>query len=144
MPSITPYLHFAGNCREAFAHYQQVFGGEFGQVSTFGEIPPQVGQPPMDSVEAHKLMHISLPIGPTMLFGSDQPSWDTEPLNHGNTHSLSLSVESRAEADRLFAGLAEGGTITMPIQDTFWNAYFGMLKDAFGVQWMISYDLPAA
>jgi PhnB protein len=139
--SINPYLTFAGNCEEAFNFYRSVFGGKFGYVGRFGEMPPMEGHPPMPESEKNKIMHMSLPISQeTILMGSDS----SEAFGHatviGNNFSISVNAKSQSEADRLYNGLSAGGQKTMPMSKTFWGSYFGMLTDRFGIQWMLSYD----
>lgn len=140
--TLHPYLNFDGNCREAFDFYRNVFGGEFdGGIMRFGDVPPMEGQPSIDPAYAERVMHVALPIGPhTMLMGSDWPTHMLGPMQTGNAYSITVSVDSRAEADRIFQGLSQKGKVTMPIGDTFWNAYFGMCTDQFGTQWMVSHD----
>lgn len=139
MATVNSYLNFDGNCEEAFLFYRSVFGGDFAYVGRFNEMPD-------DSIsedDKNKIMHITLPISTeTMLFGSDiLPSMGGSFIK-GNNISISINATSKEEADHLFNGLSEGGTITMPIANTFWNAYFGMFIDKFGINWMVNYDLP--
>ena len=139
MASINPYLTFNGNCEEAFLFYKSVFGGEFPYIGRFGEMPQQDGKPIPEEL-ADKIMHVSLPIGNTILFGSDS----SEAFGHatvvGNNFSISIDAESTDEADRLFNGLSAGGKVTMPMSKTFWGAYFGMFQDKFAINWMVNYD----
>jgi len=85
-------------------------------------------------------MHVSLPIGKSVLMGSDTGGEWAPSLKLGNNFSISISTDSKAEADKLFNALAEGGNITMPLTNTFWGDYFGMLTDKFGVNWMMSFN----
>lgn len=136
---INPYLTFNGNCEEAFNLYKSVFGGNFPYVGRFGEMPPQDGMPVPES-QKNKIMHMSLPIGNSILMGSDS----SEEFGHatvlGNNFSISVNATSENEADKFYKGLSNGGKQTMPMSKTFWGSYFGMLEDKFGVQWMISFD----
>lgn len=137
MTVINPYLAFNDNCEEAFNFYKSVFGGEFAMVMRFKEMPAEYQGA---ESEGEKIMHMSLPIGQgTMLMGSDTPA-GMGPVTNGNNFSITISVDSEAEAARLFKGLSAGGQVTMPLDKTFWGAYFGMLTDKFGVQWMVNYD----
>lgn len=137
MSSIHPYLNFDDTCEAAFQHYRSIFGGEFASMMRFEDGPEGF---PYTEEEASKIMHIALPIGEhTILMGSDR-SLSTGKTKVGDNFSISYSADSREEADRIFQQLSEGGQITMPISQTFWGAYFGMLTDAFGINWMISYD----
>lgn len=139
MTSINPYLNFNGNCEAAFNHYKKVFGGEFVMFSRFGDMPSS--ESPLPDSEANKILHVALPIGANVLMGSDCPPSFPNGVQ-GNLFNVSVSAESKEEADRIFAGLAEGGNVSMPIADTFWGAYFGMCADQFGVQWMVNFDYP--
>ena len=127
---------------EAFEFYKTVFGGEFGMIMRFGDVPSDV--PAEDPADAHRIMHVSLPIGGgTVLMGSDAATRFGE-LKIGDNFSISVSTDGTAEADRIFEALAVGGKVEMPIGDTFWGSYFGMLHDRFGIGWMVTYDGPQA
>jgi len=141
MASINPYLIFNGNCEEAFLFYKSVFGGEFPYIGKFSDMPPSDDPncPPPSADEANRIMHVSLPIGNTVLMGSDSTSQSGD-VSIGANVSISINTESRAEADKLFNGLSAGGNVIMPMQDTFWGAYFGMFVDKFSIHWMINFD----
>lgn len=142
MTTVNIYLTFNGNCREAFEFYKSVFGGDFQYVGTFGEMPPQEGMPPISDDLKDKIMHISLPISKeTALMGSDAGGEWAPNLQQGNNFTISVNVDSTKEADRIFNALSVGGNITMPLAKTFWEAYFGMLKDKFGINWMVNCEL---
>lgn len=136
MKTITPYLIFDGNCREAMAFYQQVLGGELQQMS-FGESPEKVPPGAED-----RLIHARLARGETLLMASD--NMPGMPYRQGDNVWLSLECESAEEVDTLFAGLSDGGSAVMPPNDTFWGAYFAMLTDRFGVCWMLNHARPGA
>ncbi|MDI1256015.1 MAG: VOC family protein [Flavobacterium sp.] len=141
MATINPYLIFKGNCEAAFLFYKSIFGGEFQQIARFGEMPPAEDCPPISPEEANLIMHVSLPIGKeTFLFGSDASEAFGVATVIGNNFSISINADSREEADRLFNGLSSGGTVTMPMENTFWGAYFGMFADKFGINWMVNFD----
>jgi PhnB protein len=143
MASVNVYLTFNGNCREAFDFYKSVFGGEYPYIGTFGEMPPMEGQEAKEE-DKDKIMHVSLPISKeTTLMGSDAGCDYASQFKAGNNFSISINAESKEEADKLFAGLSADGTVTMPMADTFWGAYFGMFTDKFGINWMVNYDDPA-
>ncbi len=128
---ISPYLTFSGDCEAAFKFYQQSLGGEL-TMSPFGETPA------CDHVPAdwkNKIMHARLQIGDTVLMASDNPPGMQQPAAG---FSVSMNVDTPAEAERIFAALAEGGKIMMPIEKTFWADRFGMLVDQFGTPWMIN------
>lgn len=141
MASINPYLIFNGNCEEAFLFYKSVFGGEFPYIGKFSDMPPSDDPncPPPPAEEMNRIMHVSLPIGDTVLMGSDSTSQSGD-VAFGGNFSISINTDSRAEADKLFNGLSVGGNTIMPMQNTFWGAYFGMFVDKFGISWMINFD----
>lgn len=141
MASINPYLNFNGTCEAAFNHYKSVFGGEFQMLSRFADMP--ASEEPIAESDANLIMHVSLPIGTSgnTLMGSDCPPSFPNGVQ-GNLFNVSVSAESKEEADQVFAGLSEGGTVFMPMADTFWGSYFGMCTDQFGVQWMVGFDYP--
>ena len=136
MAAINPYLIFNGNCEEAFNFYKSAFGGEFPYVGRFKDAPSDQQMSPSDG---ERIMHMSLPIGKTILMGSDS-STTMGDVSAGTNFSISINADSKEEADKLFGALSEGGKITMPLQDTFWGSYFGMFKDKFGIDWMINHD----
>lgn len=137
MPALNPYLNFNGNCQEAFDFYKSVFGGDFTMVARFGEMPKEYKG---GDHEDNKIMHISLPIeGGNVLMGSDVPEAMPKAPTGSNVN-LSLHPVTRAEADKLFAGLSAGGHVIMPMADAFWGSYFGMFTDKFGINWMINVD----
>ncbi|MGE5355249.1 MAG: VOC family protein [Deltaproteobacteria bacterium] len=141
MMTVNPYLNFNGNCEEAFNFYKSVFGGEFTYLGRFNEMPMQEGMPPLPENEGNRIMHVTLPIGgDTVLMGSDTISISGN-VSIGNNISMSVNASSREEADSLFSRLSEGGKIIMPLSDTFWNAYFGIFTDKFGINWMVNFDL---
>lgn len=139
MAKINPYIHFNGNAEEAFTFYKSVFGGEFAMVMRFKEMSnPDF---PIPEKESNKIMHIALPIGNYyVLMGSDTPESLGRHNENENRSKISISAESKEEADKLFNGLSVGGQIEMPIQDSPWGSYFGMFRDQFGFEWMVDYD----
>ena len=137
--SLNTYLTFGGNCREAFEFYRSVFGGEFTSFQTFADAPPDMGVP---EAEKDRVMHVSLPIGSSVLMGSDSASGFGPPLVVGNNFSIAVEATSKAHCDEMFAGLSAGGTVLMPLQETFWGAYYGLWTDRFGINWMANYTLP--
>jgi PhnB protein len=140
MAAINPYLVFNGNCEEAFLFYKSVFGGEFPYIGRFKDMPPAEGNPVLSEADGNKIMHVSLPIGDgSVLMGSDSNSASGE-VTFGQNISISINTKSKEEADKLFNGLSVGGTVTMPMSQTFWGAYFGMFADKFGISWMVNFD----
>jgi PhnB protein len=140
MATLNPYLNFAGNTEEAFTFYRSVFGGEFTTLQRFKDTP-EAGRVP--EKEKDMLMHVSLPVGKVnSLMATDALDSMGHKLIVGNNIQLSLEAESKDEAEKLFKGLSAGGKVTMPLKDTFWGAYFGMLVDRFGIQWLVNYTHP--
>jgi PhnB protein len=141
MKSVNPYLNFPGTAEAAFTFYKSVFGGEFGLVHRFRGSPMEAAIP---ESERDRVMHISLPIAPgQVLMASDTCSAPgAPPYVAGTNFSVSFEGESEAEAEKVFNGLSAGGKVSMPMQKTFWGAYFGMVTDQFGIAWMISYHYP--
>ncbi len=131
---IIPYLTFNGNCKEAFAHYKQVLGGELFSLS-FADAPEEACIP-KDSPNKDKILHACLTVGNFSLMASDCPP--NQPFNKMQGVSVSLNVDSVAEAERLFNGLSAGGTVHMALGKTFWAERFAMFEDRFGVGWMVN------
>ena len=132
MAHLTPYLAFNGNCREAMEFYKTVFGGEL-NVQTFGEAPVNAAEK-----DKARVMHAQLSSGNFMLMASD--GMPDRPVTFGDSVSLSVHTQSKDETDTLFKKLSEGGTVTMPLENTFWGAYFGMLIDKFGIHWLFNFQ----
>jgi len=129
---LNTYLVFDGRCEEAFQTYAKVFGGNVKILIRHGDTPAK--QFVADDWH-NKVMHAEVSAGNTMLMGSDAPPDRYQPMAG---FSVSVQVEQPAEAERVFAALADGGTVRMPIQETFWAQRFGMLSDRFGTPWMIN------
>jgi PhnB protein len=135
---LNPYLSFDGRCEAAFKFYEKALGGKIVAKMTYGETPMKEQSP----AELHgKIAHIRMSIGDTLLMGSDSPPNRYEPAK-GIT--VMLGIDTPAEAERVFKALSEGGTVTMPIEETFWARRFGMLTDQFGIPWMVNCERPHA
>ncbi len=140
MASINPYIHFNGNAEEAFAFYRSVYGGEFTTVVRFKDMNFEGGL--NSEEEAEKIMHIALPIGKhSILMGSDTPEQLGKHSEMETRSKICVSAETREEADHIFNGLSAGGQIEMPMEESPWGTYFGMLRDKFGIEWMIDFEL---
>jgi PhnB protein len=126
-------LFFGGRCEEAIEFYRKALGAELRMMARFKDAPEK--QPDLPECFEDKVMHASLQIGETLLMASDGRC---EGQQSFEGFSLSITVAEEAEAERIFAALAEGGLVTMPLEKTFWAPKFGMLQDRFGVGWMIS------
>jgi PhnB protein len=138
MALINPWINFNGNAEEAFNFYKSVFGGEFSKITRFKELSsPEF---PVAENEANKIMHIALPIGKNILMANDVPEFMGKVNENENRSKISISAESREEADKLFNGLSAGGQIEMPIADSPWGSYFGMFRDRFGIEWIVDFD----
>jgi PhnB protein len=136
------YLHFNGQSEEAFKFYKSIFGGEFIIAQRYGGM---AGSEKMNAQDREKMMHISLKITPsTTLMASDLPSNDDQNFRPGNNFHICLQAESEKEANKLFQSLSKGGKIEMPMNKTFWGAYFGMFEDQFGIHWMINFTYSQA
>ncbi len=136
------YLNFNGTSEEALNFYKSVFGGEFAALQRFKDTP-EAGN--ISAEDGEKIMHISLPISDNLtLMATDALESMGQALTVGNNVYISINVDSVDEADRVFGQLSEGGIVEMPMETTFWNAYFGSFTDRYGIQWMISYDQNAS
>lgn len=134
--TLNPYLNFDGNAEEAFRFYQSVFGGEL-FVQKMDNVP---GMEIPDN-EKDRVLHVALPIGQgQFLMASDCLPSQGQVLSVGNNNYISITADSRKEADRLFDSLSAGGEVEMPMEDMFWGDYFGSFKDKFGICWMISFN----
>ncbi|GBQ87279.1 glyoxalase [Gluconacetobacter johannae DSM 13595] len=132
---INAYIHaFDGRCREAFAFYQAALGGEITAMMTFADTPMA------DSVPADqrgRICHAALTVGGQVLMGSDgMPDKAVTPAGF----SISITADTAKDAELIFTALSDGGSITMPLQQTFWAPQFGMLVDRFGISWMVGCD----
>ncbi|NVO12158.1 MAG: VOC family protein [Bacteroidales bacterium] len=138
MAIINPHINFNGNAEEAFNFYKSVFGGEFAMIMRFKDMSST--EYPVAENEANKIMHIALPIGKNILMGNDVPESMGRVNENENRSKISISAESREEADKLFSGLSAGGNIEVPIDDSPWGSYFGMFRDKYGIEWMVDFD----
>jgi len=138
MALINPHINFNGNAEEAFTFYKSVFGGEFSKIMRFKDIASDEFTIPED--EATKIMYIALPIGNNVLIANDVPSFLGQVSESENRSKISVSTESKEEADRLFYGLSAGGEIEGAIGDSPWGTYFGMFRDKYGIEWIINFD----
>ena len=130
---LNPYIYFEGNAEEALKFYAEVLNGEVLDIQRYGDSPV-----PCDDDYKQKVMHARLLFDGNLVMVSDGPkgsSMSTE----GNIQ-MSLDVEEHGKIDEIFNKVAQGGRVTMPLQDTFWGARFGMLKDKFGVNWMFNHQ----
>lgn len=134
---INAHLNFDGATEAAFNFYKDALGGELTRLARFSDTPHAEHMPEKDR---SKIMHVTLTTSHGTLTGSDHMEAMGGPFERGNDFSLVVQTDSKEEAERLFAVLSDGGTVTMPIQDVFWGAYFGMFTDKFGVRWMVNHQ----
>ena len=135
---LNPYLTFNGQCEAAFRLYERILGGKIAMMLTYGESPAAEHTSPE---WRGKIMHARLMLGDKALMASDAPRGRFEPPKGFH---VNIGVDEPAEAERIFHALAENGTVTMPLQETFWATRFGMLVDQFGIPWMINCEKKAA
>jgi PhnB protein len=138
MALINPHVNYNGNAEEAFNFYKSVFGGEFANVVRFKDL--SAADCAVSEKEADKIMHIALPIGQNVLMGNDVPESMGRVSENENRSKISISAETRQEAERLFSGLSAGGSVEVPMADSPWGSYFGMFRDKYGIEWMINFD----
>lgn len=139
MARVNTYLNFTRETEQAFTFYRSVFGGEFTVLQRFGEVPAASGQPVLAHADRELIMHVALPIlGGHVLMGTDAPETMGFRIVRGNNVYISLEIDLRADADRLFGALSAGGEVETPMQEMFWGAWFGSFTDRFGIRWMIN------
>jgi PhnB protein len=140
MARVSTYLNFKNQTEEAFTFYKSVFGGDFeGGLHRFSEVPHEEGQPPIPEADKNLVMHVCLPIlGGHRIMGTDAPESMGFKLTQGNNVYINLEPDTRADVDRLFAALSDGGVVEMAPREMFWGAYYASCKDKFGVQWMFN------
>jgi PhnB protein len=134
MKAITPYLNFDGKTREAMTFYHKILGGDL-NIQTFGDV-----KAPGPPGSENRVMHAGIRSASAVLMASD--TMPGMPFIQGNNVHLNIDCDDIAEIERLFAGFSEGGKVTMPLEDQFWGARFGMLVDKFGMHWMFNCELP--
>ncbi len=139
MRTINPWINFNGNAEEAFTFYKSVFGGDFVKITRFKDLSsPEF---PVEEKDANKIMTIALPIGKhNMLMANDVPEFMGRVNENENRSKISISAESREEADKIFSGLSAGGNIEGPMDDSPWGTYAGMLRDKYGIEWIVEFD----
>lgn len=141
MAKFNPYLHFTGNTEEAFNFYKSVLGGEFTKLVRYKDLP-QSDEYKIPEGYHDKIMYITLPLGKyNELQGSDAlTEMAGKKFTVGDNFHIAIIAESKEEAEKLFTNLSQDGNVEMPISDSPWGSYFGMLVDKFGVQWTVDYD----
>ena len=136
MATINPLINFNGNAEEALTFYKSIFGGEFTKVVRFKDVAsPEF---PVPEAEAEKMMLIALPIGTSsVLMANDVPAFMGTVNENENRSKIAVSAESKEEAEAICSGLSAGGTIEVPMSDGPWSSYFGMLRDKYGIEWIV-------
>jgi PhnB protein len=134
MKEMITYLNFDGNCRQAMEFYARCLEGEL-SIMAFSEANIDVSREAKD-----RTIHAKLTKGSAVLMASD--TMPGMPFRQGNSFHICLNCESLQELERFFTALGEKGKVTMPLQDTFWGAHFGMVEDRFGVNWMFNFEKP--
>lgn len=134
---INAYLNFTGQCEEAFQFYEKLLGGKIDGLFRYTGTPMEGHMPPD---WGNKIMHITLSVDHNQIMGADSPPGQGG--GPAKRFCMSIGLKDPVEAERIFNGLAEGGSIQMPLEKTFWAAKFGMLVDRFGIPWMINCEEP--
>jgi PhnB protein len=139
MASVSIYLNFQGNAEEAFNHYKKVFGTEFSNpIMRFKDAPSNPSAPALPEADQNKVAHVALPIlGGIQIMATDMLESMGQKLVEGNNFTISLSPDTKEEADRMYNDLSEGGADGVPPHDEFWG-YWGTCKDRFGIRWMFN------
>jgi PhnB protein len=133
----SPYLNFSGQCEAAFKFYAKSLSGKLENMMTYAGSPVESHVPPD---WRQKILHARLSVGDQILMGCDAPP---DRFEQPKGFSVAIQIKDPAEAERIFEALAEGGTVRMPLQQTFWAARFGMLVDRFGTPWMVNCEQPS-
>ena len=133
---INTYLNFNGQCREAFEFYAGVLGGQITFSMTWGEMP---GADQFPKETHHLIMHATLNVGDGVVMGADSPP---DRYQQPKGMNVSIHTSDKAEGERIFKALSEGGNITMPFEQTFWSPGFGICVDRFGIPWMVNTEHP--
>lgn len=142
MLTLNPYLVFKDNCEDAFNFYKVVFGADNLYISHYKNVPQDSKQLFPLSAEG-KVMHATLQINAqTAIMGCDSiEAYDEQAAgNAGKNFYLHVSIDSRGETDRVFGELSAGGQVVLPMEQTFWGSYFGMIKDKFGITWKLTFN----
>jgi PhnB protein len=138
MAQINSHINFNGNAEEAFNFYKSVFGGEFSKIIRFKDIAS--AEFPIPDKEAHKIMHIALPVGQNFLFANDILEIMGRVNENENRSKIAITAESKDESYKLFNALSAGGQIEMPIAENPDGTYFAMFRDKFGIEWIVKFD----
>lgn len=138
MTTLNPWINFNGNAEEAFTLYKSVFGGEFTKVVRLKDLAS--AEFPVAEEDANKIMQIVLPIGAGMLIGNDVPTFMGKVNEAENRSKIHVAVDSKEEAEKIFAGLSVGAQVEAPLGDSAWGTYFSMFRDRYGIEWVVEYN----
>ena len=139
MAQVNTYLNFQGQTEEAFTFYAKTFGTEIGMLTRYSDMPA-AGPGELPPEEQHLVMHAELPIvGGHVLMATDMLQSIGQETRIGNNTTLCLDVDSKEEADRIYAALSEGGSEGSPMADMPWGAYWGVILDRYGIRWMVNH-----
>ena len=139
MTTLSPWINFNGNAEEAFNFYKSVFGGDFTKIVRLKDLAgPEF---PVAEEDANKIMQIILPLGgSTMLIGNDVPAFMGKVNENENRSKIHVHVHSKEEGERIFSELSAGGQVEVPMSDSPWKTYFGMLRDKYGIEWVVEFN----
>lgn len=139
MATINPWINFNGNAEEALTFYKSIFGGDFTKIIRFKDIASS--ELPVSDADAEKIMLIALPIGKNnVLLANDVPAFMGKVNENENRSKISVSTDTKKEADTIFNGLSAGGQVEVPIGETAWGGYFGMFRDKYGIEWTVEFS----
>ncbi len=139
MLKINPWINFNGNAEEAFIFYKSVFGGDFTKTIRFKDMAS--AESPVSDSEADKLMMIVLSFGENnLLIGNDVPSFMGKVNENENRSKISVKVDNKEQAETIFNGLSQGGQVEVPMSESPWGTYFGMLRDKYGIEWTVEFS----
>lgn len=136
--TINPWINFNGNALKAFTFYKSIFGGEFTKIVRFKDLASEEFKVPAE--EAEKVMFIALSIGPNTLMANDVPAFMGKVNENENRSKISVSCDSKEEAERIFTSLSAGGQIEGPMGDSPWGSYAGMFRDKYGIEWIVEFS----
>ncbi|PKD17211.1 glyoxalase [Salegentibacter salinarum] len=142
MATLNPYLNFNGNTEEAFNFYKSVFKSDFSHIMRFTDMPPEEeGADKIPKEYENQILHVSLPIGDSVLMGSDCIEAFGQKAVFGSSNYISVTPTSEEETRRLFIELSADGEVEMPLEEMFWGDLFASFSDKFGIKWMLNYPI---
>ena len=137
-----PYISFNGNCEQAFCFYKTVFGGEFSNLTRYGDVSRKPGEESVPEEIAYQIRYIELPIGNNLtLLGNDNSNTFSNTHKVGDNVKLCIAFKDKSEANRVFDALAVGGKVKLCFRESFLGSHYGVLIDKFGINWIITYNI---